>query len=94
MGVLDLERLADQVVDEIDDRAVHVLQRDLVDQHARAVPLDDEVVLLPGSLHVEAYWKPEQPPPLTLIRSIEPAGSPAMISSMRRAARSVRVTRS
>src|SRR4051812_1252855 len=39
--VLDLERLADEVVDEIDHRAVHVLQRDLVDEDGRAVALDD-----------------------------------------------------
>jgi hypothetical protein len=39
----------------------------------------------------KAYWKPEQPPPLTLMRSIDPDGSPPMISLMRRAARSVRL---
>src|SRR5579872_1926558 len=38
------------------------------------------------------YWKPEQPPPSTLTRSMVPAGSPRRISPIRRAARSVTVT--
>src|SRR5205085_1223220 len=35
------------------------------------------------------YWKPEQPPPSTLSRSMAPGGSPRRISPIRRAARSV-----
>src|SRR6185437_3832935 len=38
------------------------------------------------------YWKPEQPPPSTLTRSMEPAGSVLRISPIRRAARSLTVT--
>ncbi len=38
------------------------------------------------------YWKPEQPPPSTLTRSARAAASPATISAMRLAARSVTVT--
>jgi hypothetical protein len=34
---------------------------------------------------------PEQPPPFTLMRSMDPAGSPAMISLIRLAARSVKL---
>ncbi len=40
------------------------------------------------------YWKPEQPPPSTLTRSARAAASPATISAMRLAARSVTVTAS
>src|SRR4051794_3987892 len=58
LGVLDLERLADEVVDEIDDRAFHVLQRDLVDEDLRAVLLDHEIVRLPGAVDVEAVGEP------------------------------------
>src|SRR5215207_9459499 len=54
LGILDLERLADEVVDEIDDRAFHVLQRDLVDEDLGTVLLDDEIVRLPGAVDVEA----------------------------------------
>src|SRR6202012_651892 len=38
------------------------------------------------------YWKPEQPPPSTLIRRIAPSPSLLRISPMRRAARSLMVT--
>src|SRR5262249_46323129 len=38
------------------------------------------------------YWNPEQPPPATLTRSIEPGGSVLRISRIRRAARSVNAT--
>ena len=38
------------------------------------------------------YWKPEQPPPSTLTRSMEPCGSLLRISPIRRAARSLTVT--
>src|SRR3984957_5838803 len=38
------------------------------------------------------YWKPEQPPPSTLMRSMAPSPSVLRISPMRRAARSLMVT--
>src|SRR5215470_8241078 len=38
------------------------------------------------------YWKPEQPPPATLTRSIEPGGSDLRISRILRAARAVNST--
>src|SRR5262249_2676219 len=38
------------------------------------------------------YWKPEQPPPSTLTRSIVPGGSLFRISPIRRAARSLTLT--
>src|SRR5580692_3149963 len=38
------------------------------------------------------YWKPEQPPPSTLTRSMVPAASRPKISPILRAARSVTVT--
>ena len=38
------------------------------------------------------YWKPEQPPPSTLTRSMVPAGSRRRISPICAAARSVTVT--
>ena len=48
MGVLDLEGLADQVIDEVDHGAVHVLNRHLVHHHFGPVLLDHEIVVLPG----------------------------------------------
>jgi hypothetical protein len=47
----ELERLADQVVDEIDLRPAHVGKRHRVDDHHRPVTLDDNVIVSP--LHVE-----------------------------------------
>ena len=44
--VPDLEGLAHQVVDEVDHRAAHVDQRQIVDQHGRAVLLDGDVVVV------------------------------------------------
>src|SRR4028119_2223722 len=35
----------------------------------------------------KAYWNPEQPPPLTLIRRRDPAGSVALLSLLARGAR-------
>jgi hypothetical protein len=49
---VDLEGLADQIVDEVDLGAGEVFERDRIDQHARTVALDDEIVGLaaaPGS---------------------------------------------
>ena len=58
MGVFDLEGLADEVVDEIDDGPVHVLERHLVDQNGSAVTLDDDIVLGLALLHVEGILEP------------------------------------
>src|SRR4051812_29282824 len=37
--ILDLEGLAHQIVNEVDHRATHVNERQLVDQHRRAIAL-------------------------------------------------------
>ena len=42
--VVELELGADQVVDEIELRALHEAERDGIDHHARAVALDEEIV--------------------------------------------------
>ena len=44
MRVLDLEGLADQVVDEVDLRAAHIVERHGVDQHLGAVAGKHDVV--------------------------------------------------
>src|SRR5688572_18174060 len=53
VGVVDLERLADQVVDEIDLGAAEVFERDGVDQHPRPCALDHQVIGLGGRHQVE-----------------------------------------
>jgi len=45
VGVLDLERLTHQVVDEVELRALHQFERDRVDHHCRSVADRDEVVV-------------------------------------------------
>src|SRR5262249_45638423 len=52
-----LERGADQVVDKIDFRSGHVVDRNRVDQNDRAVAADHEVVAGLGMLHVEFVLK-------------------------------------
>src|ERR1700694_6270772 len=54
VGIGDLERGADQIVDEIDLGAFHVAQRDRIDQHGGAVPGDHEIVRRLALFHVEA----------------------------------------
>src|SRR6185436_11429521 len=54
VGVVDLESLADQVVDEIDLRAAEIGEGDRVDEDGSAVPLDDEVVRCPRLVEIEA----------------------------------------
>ena len=44
LRVLHLERGADQVLDEIDFRSGHVIDRDRIDQHGRAVAGDHQIV--------------------------------------------------
>src|SRR5260370_24845259 len=58
VGIGDLERGADQVVDEIDLGAFHVAQRDRVDEHGRAVARDHEIVWRLALLHVEPVLEP------------------------------------
>src|SRR5262245_41441854 len=55
--IIDLERSADQVIDEIDLGTCHVIHRDRIDQDHRAVAADDEVVCGPGAVHVEPVLK-------------------------------------
>ena len=44
MRVVDAERRTDQVIDEIDLGAGEIADRDLIDQHGRAVATNDEIV--------------------------------------------------
>src|SRR5262249_24822735 len=53
VGILDLEGLAHQVVDEVDDRTAHVDQRQLVDEYGRAVLLDGDVVVVAAVDEIE-----------------------------------------
>src|SRR5215813_14646522 len=53
LRVVHPERRADQVVDEVDLGPRHVIERHRVDQHGRAVPRDDDVVVRLGALDVE-----------------------------------------
>src|SRR4051794_6764778 len=53
LWIVDLERGADQVVDEVDLRPREISNRDRVDQYGRAVAVDDEVVVRPRAIHVE-----------------------------------------
>ena len=55
--VPDLERLAHQIVDEIDHRAAHIDQRQIVDQHRRAVLLDGDVVVVAAVDQIELVGK-------------------------------------
>jgi len=43
-----------------------------IDQHHRALAGDHEVRPRPGVFDANLYWKPEQPPPSTLMRSMAP----------------------
>src|SRR5579864_5295800 len=45
LRIVDLERRADQIVDEVDLAAGHVIERDRIDQHRGAALLDDDVVV-------------------------------------------------
>ena len=52
-GLLHLEGRADQVVDEVDLGAGHVVERDRIDQHRGAAALDHDVIVRPVALGVE-----------------------------------------
>ena len=47
LRIVDLEGAAHQVVDEVDARAAQIFEGGLIDQHGRAVTLEDEVVRFP-----------------------------------------------
>src|ERR1700687_1534676 len=53
LRIVDLERRADQIVDEVDLAAGHVIERDRIDQHRGAALLDDDVVVSPVTFGVE-----------------------------------------
>jgi hypothetical protein len=78
--IFNPERGPDQVVDKIDLGPRHVLHGHRVDQHSGAVAGEHEVVVSLGRDESNLYWNPEQPPPATLTRSIEPGGSDLRIS--------------
>ena len=56
-GVVDAERRPDEVVDEVDLGARHVLDRDRIDQHRRPFPGQHEVVVAAGLIEVEFVLK-------------------------------------
>ena len=53
LRVLDLERRADQIVDEVDFGTGHIIDRHAVDQHYRAVARDHQIVVRLFAVHVE-----------------------------------------
>src|SRR4051794_32002657 len=57
LRIVDLERGADQVVDEVDLGAGQILQRDRIDQHRHPVADDGDVVLGLVALDVELVLK-------------------------------------
>src|SRR5579871_4452353 len=56
--VLDLEGLADQVIDEVDLGPADIGKGDRIDQNRGAVALDDEIVLRTRLVEVEAILEP------------------------------------
>src|SRR5262249_40782680 len=51
--IVDLERLTDQVVGEVDLRAAHIFERNLVDQQFGLAVLDEEIVRRAGIVEGE-----------------------------------------
>lgn len=49
-----LEGLPDEIVDKVDLRTAHVRQRNRVDQHHRAVTLDNDVIVGARAIQIEA----------------------------------------
>src|SRR5690606_13299665 len=49
--ILNLKRLTDQIIDEIDLCAAHEFKAEGIDQDCRGVFLEDQVVLIRGFLH-------------------------------------------
>ena len=92
LGVLDAERCADQVIDEIHLRAGHIGNRDIVDGDAGTVAHDDDIAALRRLDQIELVLEAGAPPPSTLTRSTGRLGSLPAISASRLAARSVIVT--
>ena len=93
LRVFHLERGADQVVDEVDLRAGHVIDRDRIDQHGRAVAGDHDVVVGLRALHAEFVLKAGAAAAFDARRAAwcRPARL-LRISPIRRAARSLTVT--
>src|SRR5208282_6456765 len=58
LWIVDLERRSDQVIDEVDLSAGHVVERDGIDQHGGAGPLDHDVIVRLGALGVEFVLEP------------------------------------
>src|SRR5579864_6283107 len=52
--ILDLERGTHEVLDEVDFRALHQLERDGIDHQAHAVALEDEIIRLSRLVEAEA----------------------------------------
>jgi hypothetical protein len=92
LRIVDLERLPDQVVDEVDLRPGHVIDRHRVDQHHGALARQHQVILGLGALDVELVLEARAAAAFDETRSIAPAGSFFRISPMRRAALSEMVT--
>jgi hypothetical protein len=61
VGVVDREALAHQPVDEVDLGTAQIGQAEAIDDDLDAVLVDDLVARL--GFAVEAYCRPEQPPP-------------------------------
>src|ERR1700684_362728 len=57
LRIVDLERRADQIVDEVDLAAGHVIERDWIDQHRGAALLDDDVVVSSVTFSIEFVLK-------------------------------------
>src|SRR5208282_5665834 len=58
LWIVDLERRSDQVIDEVDLGTGHVVERDGIDQHGGAGPLDHDVIVRLGALGVEFVLEP------------------------------------
>src|SRR5690242_2584729 len=58
LGIVDLERRADQIIDEIDFGSGHVVERDRIDQHGRSALLDDRIVVGALAFGIESILEP------------------------------------
>src|SRR5690349_5999416 len=57
LRIVDLERRADQIVDEIDLGSSHVIERYRIDEHSRAASLDHDIVVGALAFGVEFILK-------------------------------------
>ena len=57
LRIVHLERCADKIINEIDLRTGHVIDRDRIDQDHCAIAADDEIVSCPGAIHVKLVLK-------------------------------------